>query len=117
MQSLWDDFEPAHIDSVFEILNTRFGFPLRTGKNCPQTWRERWKIYYAQQPHSVNELSAFMEFGDTYINRLLNAILLRPDHYSTFPRIVEYVILNSQSRKEKLARQKQSRDWVSNGYK
>jgi hypothetical protein len=117
MRSLWDDFQASHIDAVFEILHTRFGFPMRRGRNVRHTWKEKWKEYYNKQPHSVSELSAFMEFGDTYINRILNAILLRPDHYSTFPKIVEHVILTSQSRKDRIAREEESRMWVQKGDK
>ena len=100
---VWEDFEIAHINQVFDLLEEKFGFPMRSTANSPRNWKLEFKHYFEKQPHSISETSSFMTFGNREINPVLNKILLRPEQHGTFVNLVEYVIKNSAAYKIKLS--------------
>src|SRR6185295_2099042 len=99
---VWQGFSPLHISQVFDLLEERFGFPMRSTPHCPRNWKQEFKEYFDKQPHSIPETTAFMHFGNKHINPILNAILFRSEHHGTFTKLVEYVISGSSQYKRKM---------------
>ena len=81
--------EIGHINQTFDLLHTKFGFPIKK-------WEDHFREYRRTQPRS-GELESFMRFGYKEINPVLNKILLRRDGHPTFNKLVEYVIRVSAS--------------------
>ena len=84
-QLISDHFEPMHIDLVFRELRTRFGFN-------EATWRKKFQEFLARQPRTTSEMDAFIKFGNTAINPVLNEILCRNSLHSTFVKMLYYIV-------------------------
>ncbi|MDZ4714624.1 MAG: hypothetical protein SH819_04060 [Cytophagales bacterium] len=84
-QLISDHFEPMHIELVFRELHTRFGF------NEP-AWKKKFHEYLTHQPRTTSEMDAFIKFGNSAINPVLNAILCRNSLHSTFVKMLYYVV-------------------------
>ena len=84
-QLISDHFEPMHIDLVFRELQSRFGF------NEP-AWRKKFQEYLSRQPRTTSEMDAFIKFGNSCINPVLNDILCRNALHSTFVKMLSYIV-------------------------
>jgi len=85
--NIFYEMDAVHIQKVFDILTDRFGFPAE--------WRKVWKEYLEKQPRGEDEIGLFLQFGNTRIEPILNALLLRQPAHATFAKLCEYVILGS----------------------
>jgi len=91
-QLISDHFEPMHIDLVFKELTERFGFN-------EKGWRKKFEEYLVKQPRTTSEMDAFIKFGNTFVNPVLNEILSRNSLHSTFVKLLFYIVeKNSVSR-------------------
>lgn len=84
-QVISDNFEPLHIDLVFRELKSRFGFN-------EKVWRKKFQEYLVRQPRATSEMDAFIKFGNSAINPVLNEILGRNALHSTFVKMLYYII-------------------------
>ena len=84
-QLISDNFELMHIDLVFKELSNRFGF------NEP-AWKKKFQEYLTKQPRTTSEMDAFIKFGNSFINPVLNEILSRNTLHSTFVKLLYYVV-------------------------
>jgi len=80
-----ENFEEAHIKAIWNELHERFGFNLKG-------WKPKFDAFYEKQTRDVSPMSAFYRFGYTYINPILNEILVRRVQTPTFNNLVKYVI-------------------------
>lgn len=85
--NIFHDMDAVHIQKVFDLLTDRFGFPVE--------WQRVWREYLDKQPRGEDEIGLFLQFGNTRIEPILNALLLRPSGHSTFAKLCEYIILDS----------------------
>jgi hypothetical protein len=84
-QLISDHFEPMHIDLVFKELKSRFGFN-------DKAWRKKFEEYLSRQPRTTSEMDAFIKFGNSLVNPVLNEILCRQALHATFVKLLFYVI-------------------------
>lgn len=84
-QLISDHFEPMHVELVFRELQGRFGF------NIP-AWKKKFQDYLSRQPRNTSEMDAFIKFGNTSINPVLNEILCRNSLHPTFVKLLSYVV-------------------------
>jgi hypothetical protein len=84
-QVISDHFEPMHIDLVFRELKDRFGF------NDP-AWRKKFQEFLSRQPRTTSEMDAFIKFGNSVINPVLNEILCRNSLHATFVKLLYYIV-------------------------
>lgn len=87
------EMDETHIKQVFDLLTDKFGFP--------RQWQQRWKQYLADSPRGENEIALFLKWGQEHIEPLLNGILLRGQLHSTFAKLCEYIVNNSNTKKKK----------------
>ena len=85
--NIFYEMDAVHIQKVFDLLTDRFGFPVE--------WQKVWKEYLDKQPRGEDEIGLFLRFGNTRIEPILNALLLRSPGHSTFTKLCEYIILDS----------------------
>ena len=84
-QLISDHFEPMHIDLVFRELGDRFGFNQKA-------WRKKFEEYLSRQPRTTGEMDAFIKFGNSFINPVLNEILCRNSLHATFVKLLFYIV-------------------------
>ena len=84
-QLISDNFELLHIDLVFKELQSRFGFN-------EIAWKKKFQEYLTKQPRTTSEMDAFIKFGNSFINPVLNEILSRNSLHSTFVKMLYYVV-------------------------
>ncbi len=84
-QLISDHFEAMHIDLVFDELETRFGFNLKA-------WKKKFQEFLSRQPRTTSEMDAFIKFGNSFINPILNEILCRNSLHSTFVKMLYYIV-------------------------
>ena len=84
-QLISDHFEPMHIDLVFRELEGRFGFNQKA-------WRKKFEEYLSRQPRTTGEMDAFIKFGISFINPVLNEILCRNALHATFVKLLFYIV-------------------------
>lgn len=84
-QLISDHFEPMHIDLVFRELSSRFGFN-------EKAWRKKFEEFLVRQPRATSEMDAFIKFGNSAINPVLNEILCRNALHSTFVKLLYYIV-------------------------
>lgn len=84
-QVISDHFEPMHIDLVFKELKERFGFN-------EKGWRKKFEDYLVKQPRTTSEMDAFIKFGNTFVNPVLNEVLCRNSLHSTFVKLLFYIV-------------------------
>ena len=84
-QLISDNFELMHIDLVFKELQSRFGFN-------EIAWKKKFQEYLTKQPRTTSEMDAFIKFGNSFINPVLNEILSRNSLHSTFVKMLYYVV-------------------------
>ena len=84
-QLISDNFELMHIDLVFKELQSRFGFN-------ESAWKRKFQEYLTKQPRTTSEMDAFIKFGNSAINPVLNEILCRNTLHSTFVKMLYYVV-------------------------
>lgn len=84
-QLISDHFEPMHIDLVFKELKERFGFN-------EKGWRKKFEEYLVKQPRTTSEMDAFIKFGNTFVNPVLNEILCRNALHATFVKLLFYIV-------------------------
>ena len=82
-----EELSPVHIEKTWELLADRFSFNIKS-------WKADFRAYYQQQPHSVSEREAFVEFGAAFINPVLNMILKRQEHHNTWGNLITYIVKN-----------------------
>jgi hypothetical protein len=80
-----EELSTVHIEKTWELLAEKFSFNVKS-------WRAEYKTYYQQQPHSVTEREAFVEFGAAFINPVLNMILKRQAHHNTWGNLIIYIV-------------------------
>lgn len=98
--NIFYEMDSIHIQSVFDELADRFGFP-------EKKWKAVWKAYLDSQPRGENEIGLFLKWGYENINPILNSLLLRGPGQSTFANLCEYIIKRSP---KYLAKQKEKED-------
>jgi hypothetical protein len=84
-QLISDHFEPMHIDLVFRELKGRFGFN-------DKAWRKKFEEFLSRQPRTTSEMDAFIKFGNSNINPVLNEILCRNALHATFVKLLFYIV-------------------------
>ena len=84
-QLIEDHFSPMHIDLVFRELRERFGFN-------EKAWRKKFEEYLSRQPRTTGEMDAFIKFGNSQINPVLNEILCRQSLHATFVKMLFYIV-------------------------
>lgn len=87
------EFTESHIPKVWEFLHDTFGFNLKH-------WKAEFQAYLQKHPRDTSEVSVFYRFGNERIEPLLNRILGRREHYSTFNGLVEFVVTGRRQKKE-----------------
>src|SRR5258708_33068817 len=92
--NIFDNFEEMHVKVVWEELKERFGFNIAF-------WKKRFSEYLTKQPRNTHELDAFLKFGVTFINPILNQTLGREAYHPTFMNLVEYILKRYPSKKER----------------
>jgi len=80
-----DELSGIHVEKTWELLEEKFCFNVKV-------WKQEYKLYYQKQPHSVSEREAFVEFGATFINPVLNMILKRQPHHNTWGNMLIYIV-------------------------
>ena len=80
-----DNFQEIHVKMVWEELHDRFGFNIRD-------WKKKFADYLAKQQRNTHELDAFLKFGISELNPVLNSILCRQHYHPTFMNLVEYIL-------------------------
>lgn len=86
--NIFYEMDSVHIQSVFNELADRFGFP-------EKKWKAVWKAYLDSKPRGEDEIGLFLKFGSERINPILNSLLLRNSVETTFSNLCEYVIKKS----------------------
>jgi len=81
----FDRFDENHINKVWEILGSKFGFNVKE-------WRMRFREYQLRHHRKSMDVDAFLIFGEKVLNPLLNQILQRREGFPTFQRMVRFVI-------------------------
>ena len=84
-QLIEDYFAPMHIDLVFRELKERFGFN-------EKAWRKKFEEFLSRQPRTTSEMDAFIKFGNSMVNPVLNQILCRQALHSTFVKLLFYIV-------------------------
>ncbi len=74
-----------HIDLVFRELKGRFGFN-------DKAWRKKFEEFLSRQPRTTSEMDAFIKFGNSSINPVLNEILCRNALHATFVKLLFYIV-------------------------
>ncbi len=91
-----DNFQEIHVKMVWEELHIRFGFNLRD-------WKKKFNSYLSRQQRQTHELDAFLKFGITELNPVLNSILCREHYHPTFMNLVEYVLTKHNPKRQKVS--------------
>ncbi len=86
--NIFREMDSVHIQTVFDELSDRFGFPQKS-------WQKAWRDVLEMRPVGEDEVAAFLHFGYNRINPILNSILLRGPNHQTFFYLCEYVIKKS----------------------
>ena len=86
------EFSESHISKVWEFLHEKFGFNLKH-------WKAEFNAYLQKHPRETSEMGVFYRFGHERIEPILNKILGRREHYSTFNALVEYVVNGKPQKK------------------
>jgi len=84
-QLIEDYFVPMHVDLVFRELRERFGFN-------EKAWRKKFEEFLLRQPRTTSEMDAFIKFGNSFVNPVLNQILCRQALHSTFVKLLFYIV-------------------------
>ena len=92
-KSVFYEMDETHIQMVFELLTDKFSFP--------KQWQDKWKQHLADYQRGENEIALFLKWGQKHIEPLLNGILLRGELHSTFAKLCEYIINNSNFKKKR----------------
>ena len=80
-----DELSVIHIEKAWELLEEKFCFNVKA-------WKQEYKTFYQNQPHSVSEREAFVEFGAAFINPVLNTVLKRQTFHNTWGNMLIYIV-------------------------
>lgn len=88
--NIFYEMDGVHIQKVFDLLQSKFGFP--------RQWEKNWKQHLERSPRSEEEIGLFLRWGIKHIEPLLNGVLLRGSSHSTFSKMCEYIIYQSRKK-------------------
>jgi hypothetical protein len=91
--NIFDNFEEMHVRVVWEELKVRFGFNV-------VSWKKRFSEYLSKQPRNTHELDAFLKFGVTFLNPVINQVLCREPNHPTFMKLIEYILNRYPGKKQ-----------------
>ena len=74
----------VHMEKVWELLEGKFGFNVKE-------WKKEFHAYYLNPP-GISKEQAFAEFGEEFINPILNAALKRKEYHDTWANMLKYII-------------------------
>jgi len=84
-KKLIQNFQESDINKVWDELQTRFSFDIKS-------WKNKFNEFLSSQPRNSTVEDIFLVFGNRRINPILNQILCRNELYPTFNNFVEYVL-------------------------
>jgi len=87
-----DNFQEMHVALVWDEIHDRFGFNV-------QGWKKKFGDYLSKQQRTTHELDAFLKFGISELNPVLNLILVRQHYHPTFMNLVEYILTKHRPKK------------------
>lgn len=82
---LTDRFQEHHISLVWRYLGEQFSFNVKY-------WKTELETYLQRQPRNTSVESAFLKFGNTRINDILNQVLGRRTGHDTFNKLLAWLI-------------------------
>lgn len=89
---VFNEFDEAHIDRVWALLQEIFHFNVAE-------WKSEFADYLSKQPRRTEEASAFLMFGSQHINPILNSILRRKTGHPTWNKLINHVIRTNPRRR------------------
>jgi hypothetical protein len=87
-----DNFQEMHVNLVWDEIHDRFGFNIKA-------WKKKFGDYLSKQQRNTHELDAFLKFGISELNPVLNSILARQHYHPTFMNLVEYILSKHRAKK------------------
>jgi len=85
-------FQTHHIEKTWDYLEKKFSFNKKK-------WRERFEDYRKKRPrYAEDEAGAFLKFGNTFINPLLNEILGRQVIHPTFENLTQFILVGKKQK-------------------
>jgi len=86
-QDIARQFQEAHIERTWKVLEERFSFNVNG-------WKAEFRRYLQSQSRGISERQAFTEFGKKKIEPLLNLILKREQYHPTWTNLMRWILTN-----------------------